>query len=155
MVYVGLKLLITAGLIVLISEIAKRNALLGGFIAAMPLVTLFVLFWMYFEGVPEKKIGGRPNPLKLCKSMAQRWGWATMAKRKISLVTPTLSRAPPLSPHSPSPWLVAQAPLIISVWAFAVRQTQQNNTKPRPFFFLQSFVFKMACSGFLNNKTPS
>ena len=55
MVYVGVKLLITAGLIVLISEIAKRNALLGGFIAAMPLVTLFVLFWMYFEGVPEKK----------------------------------------------------------------------------------------------------
>tara|TARA_B100000073_G_C23689439_1_gene555851 strand:+ start:894 stop:1244 length:351 start_codon:yes stop_codon:yes gene_type:complete len=57
MVYVGVKLLITAGLIVLISEIAKRNALFGGFIAAMPLVTLFVLFWMYFEGVPEKKIG--------------------------------------------------------------------------------------------------
>ncbi len=57
MIYMGIKLLITAGLIVLISEIAKRNDLLGGFIAAMPLVTLFVLFWMYFEGVPEKKIG--------------------------------------------------------------------------------------------------
>ena len=56
MIYMGIKLLITAGLIVLISEIAKRNDLLGGFIAAMPLVTLFVLFWMYFEGVSEKKI---------------------------------------------------------------------------------------------------
>ncbi len=57
MIYVSVKLLITAGLIVLISEVAKRNDLLGGFIAAMPLVTLFVLFWMHFEGVPEKKIG--------------------------------------------------------------------------------------------------
>jgi len=44
MIYMGIKLLITAGLIVLISEIAKRNDLLGGFIAAMPLVILFVLF---------------------------------------------------------------------------------------------------------------
>mgnify|MGYP001170484951 FL=1 len=56
MAYVILKLFITAGLIVLISEIAKKNDLLGAFIAAMPLVTLFVLFWMYFEGVSEKKI---------------------------------------------------------------------------------------------------
>ena len=57
MLYFFLKLAITAGLIVLISEVAKKNDALGGFIAAMPLVTLFVLFWMYFEGVPEKKIG--------------------------------------------------------------------------------------------------
>ena len=40
-----------------LSEVAKKNDALGGFISAMPLVTLFVLFWMYFEGVPEKKIG--------------------------------------------------------------------------------------------------
>lgn len=56
MLYLSLKLLITAVLIVLISEIAKRNDALGGFLAAMPLVTIFVLFWMHFEGVPEKKI---------------------------------------------------------------------------------------------------
>ncbi len=57
MLYFLLKLLITAGLIVVISEVAKKNDALGGFIAAMPLVTLFVLFWMHFEGVSAKKIG--------------------------------------------------------------------------------------------------
>ena len=57
MLYFFLKLVITAGLIVVISEVAKKNDALGGFIAAMPLVTLFVLFWMHFEGVSAKKIG--------------------------------------------------------------------------------------------------
>ena len=57
MVYFFLKLVITAGLIVVISEVAKKNDALGGFIAAMPLVTLFVLFWMHLEGVSAKKIG--------------------------------------------------------------------------------------------------
>ena len=61
MVYLSLKFLLTAILIVIISEIAKRNDALGGFIAAMPLVTLFVLFWMHFEGIPEKKINGIPQ----------------------------------------------------------------------------------------------
>ena len=57
MLYFFLKLFITASLIVLISELAKKNDALGGFIAAMPLVTIFVLFWMHFEGVSEEKIG--------------------------------------------------------------------------------------------------
>ncbi len=51
------KLLITAGLIVLISETAKRSDKLGGIIAAMPLTTFLVIFWMYYENVPDEKIG--------------------------------------------------------------------------------------------------
>ena len=50
------KLVVTAILIVLISEVGKFNDKLGGLIAALPLVTIFVVCWMYFEGVSENKI---------------------------------------------------------------------------------------------------
>lgn len=43
------KYLITAGLVVLISEFAKRSDKLGGLIAALPLVTLLTLIWLYLE----------------------------------------------------------------------------------------------------------
>ena len=46
----------TAGLIVLISEIAKVNDKLGGLIAAMPIITLLVILWMYYEGNSDEKI---------------------------------------------------------------------------------------------------
>lgn len=44
-----LKYLITAGLIVVISEIAKRSDKLGAFIGALPLVTSLAMIWMFFE----------------------------------------------------------------------------------------------------------
>lgn len=50
------KYLITATLVVVISEIAKRSDKLGGLIAALPLVTLLTLFWLYFERQPTEKI---------------------------------------------------------------------------------------------------
>ena len=46
----------TAGLIVLISEIAKINDKLGGLIAAMPIMTLLVILWMYYDGNSDEKI---------------------------------------------------------------------------------------------------
>lgn len=56
MQYLILKYLITAGLVVLISEIAKRSDKLGGFIAALPLVTVLTLIWLYVEQQPASKI---------------------------------------------------------------------------------------------------
>ncbi|HET8806748.1 MAG TPA: DUF3147 family protein [Methylophaga sp.] len=50
------KYLITAGLVVLISEIAKRSDKLGALIAALPLVTILTLMWLYFENQPAEKI---------------------------------------------------------------------------------------------------
>ena len=50
------KIVTTAILIVIISEVGKFNDKLGGLIAALPLVTIFVVCWMYFEGVSENKI---------------------------------------------------------------------------------------------------
>jgi hypothetical protein len=50
------KLILTASLIVCISEIAKLSDKLGGLIAALPLTTLLVISWMYIDGVPDQKI---------------------------------------------------------------------------------------------------
>ncbi len=56
MIYIILKIIITACLITLISEIAKVNDRLGGLIAAMPIVTFLVIMWMYYEGNSDEKI---------------------------------------------------------------------------------------------------
>ena len=50
------KYLLTAGMVVLISEIAKRSDRLGGLIAALPLVTVLTLSWLYIENQSSEKI---------------------------------------------------------------------------------------------------
>ncbi len=50
------KYLFTAAVVVVVSEAAKRSDKLGGFIAALPMVTLLTLFWLYFESQPDAKI---------------------------------------------------------------------------------------------------
>ena len=56
MLYLGLKILLTAILIVLITELAKMNDRWGGLVAAMPLTTFFVISWMYADGAADRKI---------------------------------------------------------------------------------------------------
>jgi hypothetical protein len=56
MQYLIFKYLVTAGLVVAISELAKRSDKLGGFIAALPLVTVLTLIWLYIENQPTAKI---------------------------------------------------------------------------------------------------
>ena len=50
------KLLFTAIIIVIISEIAKHYDRLAALVASLPLVTLITLFWLYYENQPEEKI---------------------------------------------------------------------------------------------------
>lgn len=50
------KYLLTAAVVVIISEAAKRSDKLGGFVAALPLVTFLALIWLYVEKQPEAKI---------------------------------------------------------------------------------------------------
>lgn len=53
---IWLKYGITALMVVIISEIAKRSDRLGGLIASLPLVTLLTLVWLYVEKQPTEKI---------------------------------------------------------------------------------------------------
>jgi len=57
MVWLLTKYAITALLVVAISEIAKRSDRLGGLIAALPMVTVLTLVWLYLERQPTEKIG--------------------------------------------------------------------------------------------------
>jgi hypothetical protein len=56
MAWIITKYLLTAGMVVFISEVAKRSDRLGGFIAALPLMTLLTLVWLFIENQPEEKI---------------------------------------------------------------------------------------------------
>jgi F0F1-type ATP synthase assembly protein I len=50
------KYAVTAAVVVLVSEIAKRSDKLGGFIAALPLVTVLALIWLHVEQQPQQKL---------------------------------------------------------------------------------------------------
>jgi hypothetical protein len=56
MAWIIIKYLLTSGMVVFISEVARRSDRLGGFIAALPLMTLLTLVWLYVENQPEEKI---------------------------------------------------------------------------------------------------
>ena len=56
MLFIFFKILITAIIIVTVTEIAKVNDRIGGLVAAMPLTTFLILFWMNYENVSENKI---------------------------------------------------------------------------------------------------
>lgn len=50
------KYFITAAVIILVSEFAKRSDRLGGLVAALPLVTVLTLVWLYVDKQSTEKI---------------------------------------------------------------------------------------------------
>ena len=56
MTYYALKVLISAVLIVVISEIAKRSSFIGGLIASLPLVSILAFVWLYVDTKSVEKI---------------------------------------------------------------------------------------------------
>ena len=56
MSWIFTKYFITAAVVVLVSELAKRSDKLGGLVAALPLVTILTLIWLYVENQPSSKI---------------------------------------------------------------------------------------------------
>ncbi|MEQ1598066.1 MAG: DUF3147 family protein [Methylotenera sp.] len=56
MKFIIIKYFITAAVVVVVSEFAKANDKLGGLIAALPLVTVLALIWLYVEDQPVSKI---------------------------------------------------------------------------------------------------
>jgi F0F1-type ATP synthase assembly protein I len=50
------KYLMTAAVVVLVSEAARRSDQLGGLIAALPMVTVLTLIWLHAEQQPVEKI---------------------------------------------------------------------------------------------------
>jgi F0F1-type ATP synthase assembly protein I len=56
MTWIISKYALTALVVVLVSELAKRSDKLGGLIAALPLVTILSLIWLYVEQQSSEKI---------------------------------------------------------------------------------------------------
>lgn len=54
--YYLLKVLISAVLILVISEVSKRSSLLGAIFASLPLVSFLAILWMYRETKDTKQI---------------------------------------------------------------------------------------------------
>ena len=56
MIYILIKTLITAVVVVAVSEIARRSSLLAGLIASIPLVSFLAIIWLYWETKDSQKI---------------------------------------------------------------------------------------------------
>ena len=56
MIWYIVKLLVSAGIIVLISELSKKLPLLASLVASLPLVSVLGMIWMYGEKVEIEKI---------------------------------------------------------------------------------------------------
>lgn len=56
MAWLTTKYLVSAGIVVLASELSKRSEKLGGLITALPIVTILTLIWLHVESQPSQKI---------------------------------------------------------------------------------------------------
>ncbi|MGH8373328.1 MAG: DUF3147 family protein [Gammaproteobacteria bacterium] len=54
--YYVIKVAVSAILIVLVSEIAKRSSFLGAVLASLPIVSLLAFVWLYYETGDTQKI---------------------------------------------------------------------------------------------------
>ncbi len=57
MLYYAIKVIVSALLIVAISEIAKRSSGFAALVASLPLTSLLAFVWMHFESSPPERIG--------------------------------------------------------------------------------------------------
>ena len=56
MAYYIIKIVVTALLIVIISEISKRSTLIGSILASIPLVSVLAMIWLYIDTKEPEKI---------------------------------------------------------------------------------------------------
>ena len=63
MVYATIKLIISAFLILAISEISKRVSWLGGLLASLPLLSYLALIWLYVDTQDKQKAASLSNDI--------------------------------------------------------------------------------------------
>ena len=56
MIYILIKILITAVAVTVVSEIAKRSSLLAGLLASIPLTSFLAFMWLYWETQDTQKV---------------------------------------------------------------------------------------------------
>ena len=63
MIQTIIKILVSSGIIFLVSEIAKKNTFFAGLIASIPLVSILSMLWLYFETEDIEKIKNLSNSI--------------------------------------------------------------------------------------------
>ncbi len=54
--YYLFKILLTAGIVVAVSEASKRSSMLGGLLASLPLVSFLGMIWLYIDTGSTEKV---------------------------------------------------------------------------------------------------
>ena len=80
MIWLITKYLITAGIIVGVSEVAKCYDKLGALLIALPTVGILAMIWLYIEGQPNEKIA----------NLARYTFWYVLPTLPLFLVFPLL-----------------------------------------------------------------
>jgi F0F1-type ATP synthase assembly protein I len=80
--YYVIKLVISALLILVISELAKRSSLLGGLIASLPLVSILAFLWLYIDTRSLEKVS----------ALSQSIFWLVLPSLSLFLALPWLLR---------------------------------------------------------------
>ena len=82
MLYYVLKVLVSALLIVAISEIAKRSSGFAALVASLPLTSLLAFVWLHLDGTPASEIG----------SLSSQIFWLVLPSLVLFLALPLLLR---------------------------------------------------------------
>ncbi len=83
MLYTAAKILISALLVVAISEVGKRSSALGALLASLPLTSLLAFFWIYGETGDTTKIA----------ALSQSIFWFVLPSLVLFVALPLLLRA--------------------------------------------------------------
>ena len=75
-----IKVFISSAIIVLISEIAKRDNLLGGLVASIPIVSVLSMIWLYID----------TNDIEKVKVLANGILWMIFPSMSLFIVLPIL-----------------------------------------------------------------
>ena len=75
-----IKVFLSSGIILLVSEIAKRDNLLGGLIASIPLVSVLSMIWLYVD----------TNDIDKVKALANGILWMVVPSMSLFIVLPIL-----------------------------------------------------------------
>ena len=70
--YLLIKTILTAVVVVLVAEIAKRSSLLAGLLVSIPLTSFLALMWLYFDTKDNQKIIDLSNACLLYTSPSPR-----------------------------------------------------------------------------------
>ena len=104
MLLIVTKYAVTAFLIVLVSELAKRSDKLGALIASLPLVTISVMIWLYMENQGTEKVARH----------AYYTFWYVLPTLPMFLLTPAMLD------RGWNFWIALAAGLLITVVSFAL-----------------------------------